>query len=810
MTLQPFQRARQHPITFNKPAVDFFDGALLGNGGLGVVVTTRPDSVLLHFGHNNVWDIRIAENHKDEIGTFAEIFEKVKALSPDLSALEDDPWYNRYLRMTEENYNAPYPHPFPCGSLLLSFDRRKAELMGHRLDISVGLCEVLFNRLDGSGDARLQIFTDMQHDRLWLRMVDAGGQPTAAFFERVRLLPDPETPREMPPFVVQTAMRGDAFAFSQVLPFAEPDRYDVAVGHPQDRAVRLAVRLNAELGTWQPQTSRCDPRAVDPLERAISAKDISEGRGADFQPRPVDALERAITAAPAFLACVQLDEGLAADVLTRSASLPTLSDAAWQEASSRSRALWEAYWNQSGVALDDEFLERVWYWNLYFFNCAVSPNATCPGLFANWSYRSVGATWHGDYHMNYNTQQPFWLTFSSNHVEKHLAYVNMVDHILPISRKWAREYYGLRGAYFPHSAFPVEMNIMPYPAPSWGWEVCETPWTVQSLWWHYTYTMDVDYLRSRAFEPIREAVQFLADYMMRPEARWDDQYHIFPTVSPELYCGLTPGLKLNYDCLVDLTLTKFVFRAYLEAITVLGIEAQEADLAANVQTILDHFPAYPTADSPQGTVFVSVPGEDPEVTYNTPNSTMTVFPGDEHGLHSPPDVYAIASNSYRQQRNEGGNELVFLNMQGARLGQLDLERFKRQIRYCMLPNGTCSDYVLQVHGRYQDTAPYDYMGKMGVWFENFALPAVINECLLHSYSGTMQLFPNWSLDKAAEFHTLRAVGGFLVSAACADGTVQWVRVVSEAGGTLRLISPWKSEMIERATQPGEVIMLTRE
>ena len=67
---------------------------------------------------------------------------------------------------------------------------------------------------------------------------------------------------------------------------------------------------------------------------------------------------------------------------------------------------------------------------------------------------------------------------------------------------------------------------------------------------------------------------------------------------------------------------------------------------------------------------------------------------------------------------------------------------------------------------------------------------MINECLLQGYSGTIQLFPNWSLDKAAEFHTLRAVGGFLVSAACADGAVLWVRVVSEAGGTLRLLSPW--------------------
>jgi hypothetical protein len=33
-----FERARQHPIMHEGPAPDFFEGALIGNGGLGAVV----------------------------------------------------------------------------------------------------------------------------------------------------------------------------------------------------------------------------------------------------------------------------------------------------------------------------------------------------------------------------------------------------------------------------------------------------------------------------------------------------------------------------------------------------------------------------------------------------------------------------------------------------------------------------------------------------------------------------------------------------------------------------------------------------
>lgn len=776
-----FERAGRHPITVDKPAVNFFEGALLGNGGLGVVVTTRPDGVLLHFGHNSVWDIRVAENHADEFGTFAEVLEKVKAIPADLSALEDDAWYREYLKLTRENYRAPYPRPFPCGSLLLGFDRRRAELLGHHLDISCGVCTVQIRVRDSGEDIRLEIFTEMDHDRVWLRTVDRDGRAVRSPFERVRLLPDPDTPKDFPRYEVNGAAGAGTFGFTQILPATEPDRYDAENGDPRDQALRLALAVHAAVSTWQPQASR----------------------GA---PRPVDLLERATPDGEELVCCVQLDHGPASAVRELPLVLPGVEER--EPAGLHARTLWEAYWSRSGVALGDELLERVWYWNLYLFNCAVSPDATCPGLFANWSFRSIGTAWHGDYHMNYNTQQPFWLAFSSNHVDKHLAYANLVDHVLPISRSWARDYYGLRGAYFPHSAYPTEMNIMPYPVPHWGWEVCETPWTVQSLWWHYRYTMDTDFLRSRAFGPIKEAVRFLTDYMMRPDARWDGRYHIFPTVVPELY-GLTPGLTKNHDCLVDLTLTRFVFTAFLDAVAVLGYEAQEAELVGEVREVLGSFPDYPTGETENGTVFVSVPGEDPEVVYNTPNSVMTVFPGEHHGLHSSPEDYEVAANSFRRHRNEGGNELVFLNLQGARLGLLDLERFKRQIRYCLLPNGVCQDMVLQVHGRYQDLTPYDFMRHMGIWFENLALPVVINECLLQSYTGTLRLFPNWPLTKAAEFESLRAVGGFLVSAACADGRVQWIRIVSEAGETLSIHSPWKpGEIITRETRPGEVITLT--
>ena len=755
--MNTWEQARKHALIYDRPAASFFEGALLGNGGLGAVVTTRPDAVVIHFGHNNVWDIRIAENNQDEIGTFEQIFARLKEIPEHYASLSDELWYRDYVKVTSENYSFPYPRPMPCGSLLLGFDRRTTEVLGHTLHIQQGLCEIDFLV---EGERRtLQVFVDQEVDRLHLAMKDSDtSASTANIFHRVKLIPDPQTPMELPIVQGRVDSMNKQLSFRQTLSHSCSEE-EMRYGHPEDHAFRLSARVS------------------HPISFEESERDLEATLGLE----------------PGFVISVELSEGMNTEVPQVSKLIESPTQATFTERFITAEAAWKVFWSRSGVALADQFLEEVWYRNLYFFNCSVKPEATCPGLFANWSYGKIGAEWHGDYHMNYNTQQPFWLCFSSNHVDKHLAYVNMVDHVLPVSQKWAKEYYGLRGAYYPHSAYPVKMNMMPYPVPHWGWEVCETPWTVQSLWWHYRYTMDRTFLKDRAYGPIKEAVLFMVDYMQRPDAHgegWDDDlYHIYPTVVPELY-ELTPGFEKNKDCIVDLTLTKFLFHAFVQACSDLECQEEEQELLEEVRAILDKFPEYPTAESKRGTVFISIEGEDPEVVYNVPNGNSTVVPGEEHGLHSSPELYEIAVNSYRNHRNEGGNELVFYHMAGARLGQLDLERFKRQIAYCMLPNGTCTDKLLESGGRYTDTTGFDYMGPMGIWFENFALPAVVNECLMQSYNGIIRMFPNWSVEDEVEFSTLRAVGGFLVSARAAVGEIEWIEVHSEAGSHLQFYNPW--------------------
>ena len=782
-TLDVVSKARSYPIELNKPAVGFFEGAVLGNGAMGVVVTTRPDAICFHFGHNNVWDIRVAENHKDEIGTFDEIFKKAKALSPDLKTITDDKWFRDYLNMTADNYRKPYPRPFPCGTVILGFDRRQVELTGHRTDISNGLCEVYL--LNKGVKNILQVFTDAKTDVLWFRLIDEQQNVLPTCFNRFRIIPDSDTPREFPRYEIINGRT--SLGFLQRLPFQEPEVYDKEKGHPLDKAFRLEARLTSDLQAGVHYTTLGIEEPLHPLELHMTQ---------DNKP---------------MVGCVVLTEGLFTELKAEDVTSQQPSTQQFINSFDETKKSWEAYWNKSGIDLADDFLEKIWYWNHYFFNCSVKDGVTCPGLFANWSRGSIGTAWHGDYHMNYNTQQPFWLPFSSNRLDKNLPYVDLVYHMLPISKKWAREYYGMRGAFFPHSAYPVTMNLHPYPVPDWGWEVFETPWSVQGLWWHYIYSMDKDFLKDRAFMPIKESVLFLVDYMKRPDAhgkQWNDEkYHIFPSIPPELY-GLQPGFKFNYDTQIDITLTKFIFDAYLEAVSTLKYDKAEAALVKDVKKILVNMPEYSTTQSEKyGEIYTSVPGEGDRIIYNVPANLTHVFPGEEFGIDAPEDIYRKLVNTYRAHQNEGGNDIVFLNMQAVRLGILDIERFKRQVNYAMLPNKTTSDFVLQSGGRYSDQTDFAFMAPMGIWFENFSLPVVINECLMQSYNGIICLYPNWNMKTDASFSTLRAVGAFLVSSSLKNEKIEYVNILSEKGTTCKMKNPWGDSDIQvvRNGKPAEII-----
>ena len=124
---------------------------------------------------------------------------------------------------------------------------------------------------------------------------------------------------------------------------------------------------------------------------------------------------------------------------------------------------------------------------------------------------------------------------------------------------------------------------------------------------------------------LKAAAEFVTAYVEKDDT---GKYHVRPTVSPENW-GCTVDYRLNQDCIMDLALVDFLLAAVEEASTVLDVDAAERDKWAHVRANLTK---YPTAETPQGTIWVDVLNAPAGWIYNIPVTLAPVFPGERMGL----------------------------------------------------------------------------------------------------------------------------------------------------------------------------------
>jgi alpha-L-fucosidase 2 len=826
--LNSSQIAQRHNIRRDIPGPGFFDGMLLGNGDIGVCVVIRPDALGLHIGKSDSWDIRVSEDIEKDILTFQDLLKLWQRASdeakrqgkPDMLFLETNiPFFREYTHRVESSYRQPWPRPWPCGTVWIHWDPRWVHAGAQTLNLADGLFSlelaihppghtprkaVLSTFVDwatglvsvSASDAVPLLSVDYYPDLDEVRASPIGfGESKASW----GMLPHPEIdgrasqdfaefscfqyfpaigPTEEEPSPPRSEKDRNFSLCARVQGkwslegLAESQARLKQAGNPAGTFTHYAQAPGVYLTSKGMAPFRLDLAVVTPRDILLHSLEGQAAASGQQNPWIIIPQDHAYSAK-------DLETTpYARQMVERMAAKPV------RQILEDSQTHWGDFWSRSAVEFDDKDLERIWYQNQYFLACCLRPHKVAPGLFGNWSTGRIGTAWHSDYHMDYNTQQVFWGVFSSNHAEQHLPYVELCQNLMAMSEKYAKEKFHLPGAYFPHSAYPVPSQMVPYPVPPWGYQISETPWTVQSLWWQYLYTQDEDYLR-RVYPILRAAARFIAAYVKQGE---DGKYHVIPTVSSENW-GFTVDYRLNKDCILDLALSQFLLEAVVGASAVL--QEDEAD-RRQWKEILDHMAPYPAAPGSYGEVWLDVANAPVEYIYNVPITMAPVFPAEQVGIGRNENQLEIARRTARLLRLEGGNDLVYQPLIRARLAMLDLKWFKSQVQYCQLPDRIANDRIRQVGGRYNDSTNFDFMMRMGVWTENLSLPAVLNECMLQSYTGTLRLFPNTQNLGAARFQNLRAAGAFLVSAAFDGHEVSAVSILSEKGRPVRLAKPWPS------------------
>jgi alpha-L-fucosidase 2 len=808
--LDAFVIAKRHTLRREIAGPSFLEGMLLGNGDVGVCAVVRPDALGLHIGKNDCWDIRVSEPAQDKVLSFADLLgmwkrasdEAKKQGKPEMIHLEENiDFFREYSERADRSYQKKWPRPWPCGTIWINWDVRWVSPMEYRLDPSDGSftldlkCTTVENQ---SRTIQLSAFVDWESGLISVSTNEAlevlsivfspevDGLRVGAFdaghmTQITDLLPPPQTKSNIAESYAEITC-------TQILPAIGPtEEIPTPPKSDKDRNFSLLARMAGHWSLGSSKTKTDIP--LFPARAQVLSITAMVGTPRDVLLRRLEKQAAAAGSADSAISIPQTHVYTAEERDTPAfvrEELDRLIAVDFGERRQRSQQHWRDFWSRSVVQLENQDLERIWYHNQYFLACCLKKNKVAPGLFANWSTGDVGTAWHGDYHTDYNCQQVYWSVFSSNHPEMHYPYIELCENLCAMSEKFAHDKFGLTGAFFPLSAYPVPSQAIPYPVPAWAYQVSMTPWTVQSLWWHYLYTQDEEELK-RGYPLLRSAARFLAAYVQKGV---DGRYHVIPSVSSENW-GFTVDFRLNKDCILDLALTQFLLDAVVSGSTILDVDQNERSHWSEIRRNLA---PYPKVSASYGEVWLDVKDAPADWVYNIPITLAPVFPGEQVGLGTEESLQ-IARRTARTIRLEGGNDLVYQPLIRARLGVLDLDWFVREVRYCSLPNGVANDRIRQSGGRYAQSADFDFMMPMGVWCENFALPVVVNECMLQSYSGTIRLFPNTINLGPAQFHNLRAVGAFLISAAYDGRSVTDLSLLSEKGKEARILTPWNGKAL---------------
>ena len=113
------------------------------------------------------------------------------------------------------------------------------------------------------------------------------------------------------------------------------------------------------------------------------------------------------------------------------------------------RQWWDAFWSRSFIEIPDKAIEQCWYASWYIMASCSRAGKVAPGLWGNWITTDQPG-WHGDFHLNYNFQAPFYGLYSSNHPETTLPFYDAMNQALPRGKRIAKER-GWQGIHLPVS-----------------------------------------------------------------------------------------------------------------------------------------------------------------------------------------------------------------------------------------------------------------------------------------------------------------------------------------------------------------------
>jgi len=461
----------------------------------------------------------------------------------------------------------------------------------------------------------------------------------------------------------------------------------------------------------------------------------------------------------------------------------------------------------------DERLERVkaggtdaglealhFQYGRYLLLSSSRPGTQPANLQGIWN-EDIAPAWGSKWTTNINLQMNYWHAETANLSECHAPLFDLLDDLRVTGAKTAQRYYGARGWTLHHNA-----DLWRGTAPVdgvWGIWAMGAAWLARHAWDHYLFTQNADFLKNRAWPIMKEAAEFLLDFLIEAPAGSPGAGYLVtcPSHSPEnrfFKANGTEGL-FTYAATMDLMIAHDSFTSCLAAIDAMGLADSEQEFSNAARSALSRLA--PLQISPRdGRLQEWIEDyEDCEPGHRHVSHAYGLFPGDQISTETTPDLAAAIRRTLEVRLENGGGgtgwSRAWLISLFARLGDGEGARshLHALLAKCTLPNLFDTHPPFQIDGNFGASAGVAEMllqsrCREDGGFELLLLPALPAAWATGSVSG------------------LRARGGFEVAIAWADGLVQSASVLSCAGRSVLVRAGLSAKKFHPAA--GETLHLT--
>lgn len=446
---------------------------------------------------------------------------------------------------------------------------------------------------------------------------------------------------------------------------------------------------------------------------------------------------------------------------------------------------WNNFWNKSAIHVPDTLIEKQWYLEQYKFGAAARADAPPISLQAVWTADNGRIPpWKGDYHHDLNTQLSYWPAYSGNHLDEAMGYINHLEQNKTNYKRYTKLYFGTEGIAVPGvtTLDGTEMG---------GWiqyslSPTVSSWLGQHYYLQWRYSMDRAFLKNKAYPWIKGTAMFLEKITVK-DANGHRKLKI--SSSPEINDNDLSAWFLentNYD----LALMKFTFKAAAELADELGLKVE----ATRWNNLLNEFDDFSITKNDE---LKFAPNLDYKESHRHFSHMMAIHPLGLIKWEDGPKAQSIIKNTIQLLDKIGpdywcGYSYSWLANMKARAkdgvgAAKDLQIFAKAF---------CSINSFHLNGDQSKTGLSKFQYRPFTLEGNFAFAAGLQEMLLQSYAGFIEIMPAIPAEwKEASFENLRTEGAFLVSAKRTGGQVEEVKIVSEKGGVTSLKLPFKTHFV---------------